>query len=649
MKRPLLLVACLVLGCSSDSPPVYEPGEVRDGPPISSLQPGTLVAGSLIVVTGSSFVPPDSGSSWLRLRGSFAGLAADVTLPAKFSDYNRMEIHWPGGTKAGLPTDDGSLAGEAYIEVDSVIDGQKHVSPPFSVSLTIASSLPPNLALLSVGSIGFVNEPITVQGNGFLLGGAEGTTGAFVEGCFQLEGSSSCNPVGPVEIPCKPAQPFDRTTAVFPFHPMIAGIHPGTFKGTVKLRNDAGGQPGDTYSDALPLTLSLQPPAVFSLSPSSASLGQYVMIQGGGFVDDSEQGSLTTLDFEGTFTPDGAASIPASLTLLPHFVSGQLARYVLNTEDQLGEAINLREASGKFEGTVTPTIHFGAEKEAGKPVAMKLGIDRVKQVVWLKFMPSYVESLRHFGLRAADQRIRDRVFEVARRDYEGINIEFRPQIPEDFALFESVEISGPDPNGLGLLGYDNTPGKDQNNLRLYDKIGGVNATTQEDGYPGYGGVFVESFFGFSMFPGKFAKKIDGADAVFDQMFDPFRPDRGGVPVDAMDMSTAAPPLTSTALCPAPDRPTQIACAIWALGSMIGTTMTHEVGHSLGLADPFGPDFHNPGDMPDRLMDSGGARSLRERLEMGEGPAMFCDDDYAYLRKVLPTTLADPGVSRPACW
>ena len=49
-----------------------------------------------------------------------------------------------------------------------------------------------------------------------------------------------------------------------------------------------------------------------------------------------------------------------------------------------------------------------------------------------------------------------------------------------------------DPNGLGLFGYDNTPGKDDGNTRLYDKLGGLNAQTQQDGYPGYGGVFLES-------------------------------------------------------------------------------------------------------------------------------------------------------------
>ena len=81
--------------------------------------------------------------------------------------------------------------------------------------------------------------------------------------------------------------------------------------------------------------------------------------------------------------------------------------------------------------------------------------------------------------------------------YAGINVEFRTEPPLDFAQYAEVDIGGPDPNGLGLLGYDNTPGKDVGNSRLYDRIGGVNAATQGDGFPGYGGVFSDNFLGFS--------------------------------------------------------------------------------------------------------------------------------------------------------
>ena len=49
------------------------------------------------------------------------------------------------------------------------------------------------------------------------------------------------------------------------------------------------------------------------------------------------------------------------------------------------------------------------------------------------------------------------------------------------------------------------------------------------------------------------------------------------------------------------------------------------------------------------MDAGGARSFNERAEIyGEGPAVFCDTEYEYLRQILPSTDAPPDVTRPPC-
>ena len=216
-----------------------------------------------------------------------------------------------------------------------------------------------------------------------------------------------------------------------------------------------------------------------------------------------------------------------------------------------------------------------------------------------------------------------------------------------------VEIAGPDPNGLGLLGYDNTPGKDRDNVRLDDRIGGVNAQTLESGLPGFGGVFMESLFSFSFHPPTgTVGSADVATESFDQIFDPLRPDRGGQAVTSADFAGGAVPvLSSGATCPASARPDRIACAVFVLGSVVGSTVSHEVGHSLGLAEPLGSleEFHNKGDLEGRLMDAGSARSFEERAElMGQGPSRFCVESYEYLRGILPTTELDPPVSRPPC-
>ncbi len=648
MRRSILLLILLstAVSCGSDETPVG-PAVREDGPTLTVLQPNTIVDGSLLVVEGNSFVPPESGSSRLQLRGSFRGVDVEISAAARFTDYNRMEIDWPGAASVGLTAGHGFFDGEARIIVESSIDGATHLSPPLKVSLNIADTLEPTLKSVS-GGVAFVNSRILVEGEDFLLGGNEGITTALLEGCFQRDGDANCDTIGGLSLTCDPEKPFSRDRCTFAFDPRIAGIHPGTFIGKVSLRNNPGGLPAGATTSAQPITVQLSRPAVFSLSPSTSSLGQYVFVTGGGFVGGADQ-SLTTLEFKGSFTPKGGSPMNTNLSLVPEFVSGELVRYVLNEDDELGKAVDLRNVSGSFDGTVQPVTLFGAETESGDPVPMTLKIGGVRQVIYLRFMPSFVESLRHFGLRAADQRIRDRVFQVARRDYQGVNVDFRDTVPQDFALYEQVEVSGPDPNGLGMLGYDNTPGKDKENMRLYDKIGGVNATTQEDGYPGYGGVFVESFFGFSTDPGVFAKKLDGADPLFDAVFDPFRSDRGGSPVTAEELGAGIPELTSGDACPSTERPTQIACAVWALGSMIGTTLTHEIGHSLGLADPYGADFHNPGDVPGRLMDSGGARDLPERVEIGGKHGAFCDSEFDYLRQILPTEQDAPSVSRPSCF
>ena len=97
---------------------------------------------------------------------------------------------------------------------------------------------------------------------------------------------------------------------------------------------------------------------------------------------------------------------------------------------------------------------------------------------------------------------------------------------------------------------------------------------------------------------------------------------------------------------------QVACAILTLGNVVGSTTSHEFGHSLGLAYPLGDldDFHDHGDQPNRLMDAGEYRPFTERAELnGDGPAVFCDDEYSYLKKILPLDPSrDPKVTRPTC-
>ena len=205
---------------------------------------------------------------------------------------------------------------------------------------------------------------------------------------------------------------------------------------------------------------------------------------------------------------------------------------------------------------------------------------------------------------------------------------------------------------MGLLGYDNTPGKDVGNKRLYDWIGGVNAKTQQDGYPGYGGVFLESLLGFSEHPPQGMFKSPLHTKTFDEIFDLFRLNSGKKLTSGEALNV--PPLVSGAGCPSNgDRVARAACAIWVLANVIGSTASHELGHSFGLAEPYGSasQYHNEGDLPNRLMESGSTRPLEERAEInGKGPAVFCKDEFKYLQTILPPDpkVADPVKIRPSC-
>jgi hypothetical protein len=111
-----------------------------------------------------------------------------------------------------------------------------------------------------------------------------------------------------------------------------------------------------------------------------------------------------------------------------------------------------------FVGNGTTTLRFGRESVSSKPTPLRIALLRPKQVVVVRFLSSYKDSLRLFGLRAVDNAVRARVLEVARRDYAGINIEFReasedmPGLPRLCVTTRRSISAGLIPMGLAISG-----------------------------------------------------------------------------------------------------------------------------------------------------------------------------------------------------
>lgn len=183
-----------------------------------------------------------------------------------------------------------------------------------------------------------------------------------------------------------------------------------------------------------------------------------------------------------------------------------------------------------------------------------------------------------------------------------------------------MEIGGRDPNGRDLFGLDNTPTKDVGNLRLDELLGGRNAESADAGNLPFGGVFLASFLTLS--PTHELPAII-ADPRFDEIFGPFSP----------ILNEDALPFIVGEVIDGP-RGVQVMAAVDALANLVGSTITHEVGHALGLAAVDG-DVHNPRDTDGGLMDRGADRSFAERAAIdGTPPARFQGVNRRYLESLF---------------
>jgi hypothetical protein len=574
--------------------------------------------GTPVTVTGSGFLPPELGKHSLTIKGP----GMKVTVPLQYVDAFTLRYHVDDAVLNKIPPGTPAFNGTFKL-VRTLYETGAADSTTIAVQLQVVDNLTPFASSFSTdGDVLYPGDEITVSGSGFLLPG-EGQTILFLKGTFESLVPPETNGVQAAI----PVTGDDRNTIRFQLSPDILGIRPGTFVGSMEIANEASAS-SISGTGLNSLIRVLKAPQINQIYPQVVSRGQVLSAVGRGFLaTDAVVESTTLLRLAGEFTTSQTSEIivlkgPTALALFPDAFQGNtLMEYVLRvSQDPSGEMEGLGLVAGGFNGVISPMIINGAETIVGTGVAVSLVVAPQRQIVFVHFLPGFTKTLEEMGLAAVELQVRERILTVCRRDYEGVNVEFRDIRPTDYAEYSIIEVSGADPNQAGLFGLDNTAGKDVGNLRFNDIIGGTNAETQEEGFYAFGGVFVRSFFQLS--PSLFGSQmLPIGSARFDDIFGPFMPAMGGTPINPAELNGP--------------RQYQIQEAIRVLGNLVGTTVTHEIGHSLGLANYDG-QFHNPTDILNRIMDAGNFRPFEERAEIdGYGPAIFSEVNRTYLERTLP--------------
>lgn len=503
------------------------------------------------------------------------------------------------------------------------------------MTLEFRSDITPDVSVVQSGDY-FINQNIPVTGNNFLRP-EEGTTWAVLDGVFSYaDGVTPDRAVASGRLGIRWSG--SRTSANFHIDPAVFGVQLGTFTGAIRFENElrtgalVGGNSQPTF------VTNLQPTFLARLDPPAGSRGQRINFVGRGFVESNEQALYGMVyRFEGVFTFDDGGELDLTganaLERQPDSVlSDETAQMAVWYEIIDGRLYGLGANPGVFEGSITPILFDSRGEQLGEPWQGTFRINPTKQMVFIKYLPGFSKGLEKYGLANVELEIRQRILEVTNRDYDGVNVEFVDSPPTDFIDFATIEIGGPDPTGGGKFGYDNTCNvqsqkcKDTSNLYLADYLGGVNAASADEFNTPFGGVFIESFDYFS--PTLHPENEDGAPE-FDRILSPFMHDLGGEAVRGTEF-------------PGGPRDAAIREAIHMVGSVIGNTCTHEVGHSIGLAffpqDLLRPGeaFHNKIPCDDCIMDSGSERPFVERGEIdGAGPAKFNERNWDYLKDILP--------------
>ena len=577
-----------------------------------------ILDGTPLTVTGTGFLPEELGTQQLRLQSE----TVDVTVPLQFVDESTVRYEVDSQLTSLLPTGNTPFTGYATVIRTLSEDGSQSTAS-IEIQFELVDNLVPEITGVEPDEVGvYPGDTIAVLGQNFLLKG-EGHTVMVLEGTFETLVPPETRPVQVV----LPMTGVSRERLELTLTPDVLGVRPGVFKGGLSVANESKENRRD--GTGLPFVVrEMRRPRIDEVNPAIAARGQRILVSGRGFIGtDAFFGATTLIRIEGEFLASGASQPaplagPTALALFPDaFYGNSSMEYILRVaRSPSGELTGLGLNPGVFTGTISPMLIDGPETILGTGRQFQMTIAPQKQIIWIQFLPGFSQVMGEMGLALVEKDIKQRVLDVCHRDYTGVNVEFRDSHPNDFIEYSVIEVGGPDPNGVGLFGLDNTAGKDVGNLRFNDVVGGANAETREQGYYAFGGVFVKSFWALSpSIPG--VESLPIASPHFDAAFGPFMPALGGRAIQPKDLGGARQP--------------QIEEVIRVLGNLIGNTVVHEIGHSLGLANIEG-QFHNTGDNDGWIMDSGNFRPFVERAELdGTGPGEWSPNNRAYLERILP--------------
>lgn len=593
-------------------------------------QGGAAFSWSYEAQGGDELKQDGQGASLTRSDGDVGDLI--LTVPARAGLWQAINVsptaRFEGKISIALFDPFGQLKAQSTIE---------------AARLDFQSDYTPKIDAIAQGGALYLGELVEVTGAN-ILRPEEGTTWAQIQGGKMSYPNGTSRFIEDVRVPIRWAGRRDRGALLI--DPSVLGVRQGSFTGALRFVNelsDGVEAQGNTQDE---VSFTLEPSFISVPDPLAGSRGQRITIKGRGLVETKGDVRMTLI-YDGRFIPSDSSlpeqdfSAQAALERSPdRYISDQGVEssvwYEIINDGGRPSLTGLGAVPGIFKGSITPRFYDGFDNvEDGLPWIGEFRVLPTRQVIYLKYLPRFSQALDRFGLRNVERELRQAILDVAQRPYAEVNVQFTQTAPTDYIDYATIELSGPDPYGRKAFGYDNSfndVAKDVDNLFLADYIGGWNRGSKEAFDNPFGGVYIESFDYFSAKLSSMRSDGSANDDVsesFDEIMAPFMTELGGSPVKATEW-------------PDGPRAEQIQRAIHMFSNVVGNTVAHEVGHSMGLSfypsdrDKPGSVFHNtvPGD--GFLMDSGSDRPFEERANIKGYPAAFFNErNLTYLKEILP--------------